>query len=48
LPKKEITCHFCKETFFGYGHWLHIAKANACDKCNIAVVMPNRFLGIHF
>jgi hypothetical protein len=46
MPKKEITCRLCKETFFGYGHSLK--KGHACDTCNQKIVLPNRMKGIHF
>jgi hypothetical protein len=46
MPKKEITCRLCKETFVGYGHSLK--EGYACDTCNQYIVLPNRMKGIHF
>ena len=47
IPPKEIVCHFCKTTFFGYGHSLTNVDASCCDVCNINIVLPDRMLGIH-
>ena len=39
------TCNLCGETFRGHGHNAHPVRDEgvACDECNMAIVVPERF-----
>lgn len=41
----ENSCCFCRETFRGYGNHPYpvLKEGTACDDCNFAIVVPQRF-----
>ena len=46
MREAHYQCKLCEEWFEGIGHMLS-QGGEACDKCNMDLVLPARMVGVH-